>query len=107
MLTPERFELVALIVLGVILLLAFSVAFRLIEMRSRMGTLFYRVEAKLDLLLKQANIEFDPYASVPHEIADAVRAGRTLQAIKLYRDSTGVALKEAKDFIEEYQRRVK
>jgi hypothetical protein len=107
MLTPESFELIALVVLGVILLVVFSAALRLIEMRSRMGTLFYRVEAKLDLLLKQANVKFDPYANVPREIVDAVRAGQTLQAIKLYRDSTGVALKEAKDFIEEFQRRVK
>jgi hypothetical protein len=93
MLAPESFELIALVVLGVVLLVVFSAALRLIEMRSRMGTLFY--------------IKFDPYANVPREIADAVRAGQTIQAIKLYRDSTGVALKEAKDFIEEFQRRVK
>ena len=107
MLTPDRFELIALVVLGVILLVVFSVALRLIEMRSRMGTLFYRIEAKLDLLLKQANIKFDPYANLPGEIAEAVRAGQKIQAIKLYRQSSGVGLKEAKDFIEELQRRVK
>jgi len=107
MLTPESFGLIALVVLGVILLVVFSAALRLIEMRSRMGTLFYRVEAKLDLLLNQANIKFDPYANVPREVADAVRAGQTIQAIKLYRGPTGVALEEARDFIEEFQRRVK
>ena len=106
MLTPDRFELIALVVLGVILLVVFSVALRLIEMRSRMGTLFYRIEAKLDLLLKQANIKFDPYANLPGEIAEAVRAGQKIQAIKLYRQSSGVGLKKAKDFIEEFQRRV-
>jgi len=106
MLTPERFELIALVVLGVILLMAVSVAFRLIEMRIHMGTLFYTIEAKLDLLLKQANIKFDPYANLPGEIAEAVRAGQKIQAIKLYRQSSGVGLKEAKDFIEEFQRRV-
>ena len=58
MLTPEKFGFTALVVIGVILLvLVSSVAFRLIEMRSRMGTLFYRVEAKLDLLLEQANMK--------------------------------------------------
>ena len=107
MLTPESFGLIALVVLGVILLVVFSAALRLIEMRSRMGTLFYRIEAKLDLLLKQANIKFDPYANLPGEIAEAVRAGQKIQAIKLYRQSSGVGLKEAKDFIEELQRRVK
>ena len=107
MLTPLN---AAIFVLGAVVgssIILGSVALRLIEMRSRMGTLFYKVEAKLDLLLKQANIKFDPYANVPGEIADAVQAGQTLQAIKLYRDSTGVGLKEAKDFIEQYPRRVK
>jgi hypothetical protein len=104
MLTPLTgaifvFGAVVIIVLG-------SVALRLIEMRSRMGTLFHRVEAKLDLLLKQENIKFDPYANVPREVADAVRAGKKIQAIKLYRDSTGVGLEEAKDLIEEFERRV-
>jgi hypothetical protein len=103
MLTPLT---AAIFVFGVIVILG-SVALRLIEMRSRMGTLFYRVEAKLDLLLEHANIKFDPYAKLPHEIVDAVRAGQKIQAIKLYRESTGVGLKEAKDFIEEFQRRGK
>jgi hypothetical protein len=96
----------AIFAFGVLVILS-SVAIRLIEMRSRMGTLFYRVEAKLDLLLKQANIKFDPYANLSREIVDAVRAGQKIQAIKLYRESTGVGLKEAKDFIEEFQRRDK
>jgi endonuclease V-like protein UPF0215 family len=105
MLTPE-IGLIALVVIGVILLvLVYIVALRLIEMRSRMGTLFYRVEAKLDLLLEQANIKFDPYANVPREIAEALRAGQRMKAIKLYMQSTGVGLKEANDFIKEFQRR--
>jgi ribosomal protein L7/L12 len=101
----ERF--IILVGLGVILVVVVSVSFRLIEMRSRTVSQLYRVEAKLDLLLKQANIEFDPYANLPREVADAARAGKTIQAIKLYRQSSEASLKEAKDFIEEYQRRVK
>jgi hypothetical protein len=101
-LTGAIFVFVVLIIMVLV-----SVALRLIEMQSRMGAVFYRVEAKLDLLLKQANIEFDPYANVPREIVDAVRAGQTIRAIKSYRDTTRVGLKEAKDFIEEFQRRIK
>lgn len=107
MLTPLN---AAIFVLGAVVatfIILGSVALRLIEMRSRMGTLFYRVEAKLDLLLKQANITFDPYANLPREIVDAVQAGQMIQAIKLYRNSTGVGIKEAKEFIEQYPRRVK
>lgn len=101
----ESFELIALIVLCIILFVVCSVAFRLIEMRSRMGALFYRVEAKLDLLLGQANIKFDPYANVSREVAEALQVGQRIKAVKLYMQSTGVGLKEANDFIKEFQRR--
>jgi len=60
---------------------------------------------KLDLLLKQANIKFDPYANVSPEIAQAVREGKKIEAIKLYRQSSRVGLKDAKEFIEELERR--
>ena len=101
-LTPETFGLIALVVLGVILLA--NVGARVNGMQSRMGVLS-RVEAKLDLLLKQANIKFDPYSNLPREVVEALRAGQKIKAIKLYRQLNGVRLKEAKDFIEEIQRR--
>jgi Ribosomal protein L7/L12 C-terminal domain len=98
---------IILVGLGVILVVVVSVSFRLIEMRSRTVSQLSRVEDKLDLLLKQANIQYDPFANLPHEIADAARAGKKIQAIKLYRQWSGVGLKEAKDFIEEFQRQAK
>jgi hypothetical protein len=55
--------------------------------------------ATLDLLLKQANLKFDPYASVSDDIVKALRANQKIEAIKLYRQVTGVGLKEAKEFI--------
>jgi Ribosomal protein L7/L12 C-terminal domain len=100
--TPETLVPMIFIVLTLILLI--GIGARLNAMQSRIGTLF-RIEAKLDLLLKQANITFDPYANVPREIAEAVQGGQKIKAIKLYRESAGVGLKEAKDFIEEVQRR--
>jgi endonuclease V-like protein UPF0215 family len=100
--TPESFVLIAFVVLCLILLT--SIGARLNGIQSRIAMLF-RIEAKLDLLLKQANIKFDPYANVSREIAEAVRAGEKIKAIKLYRQSAGVGLKEAKDFVEEVQRR--
>jgi hypothetical protein len=101
--TPaETFGLVALIVLGLILLRA--IGGRLDGIQRRLAVVS-RVEAKLDLLLKQANIKFDPYAHVSNDIVEALRKNQTIEAIKLYRQATGVGLKEAKDFIEEVQRR--
>ena len=76
----------------------------LTEVQSRVATLT-RVEAKLDLLLQHANLRYDPYANVPDEVAEAVRQGQKIKAIKLYRHASGVGLKEAKDFVEGVQRR--
>src|ERR1700730_13467858 len=101
--TPaEIFGLVALMALGLILL--FAIRVRLEGLQSRIAAVT-RVEAKLDLLLKQANIKFDPFAQVSDDIVEALRANRKIEAIKLYRQATGVGLKEAKEFIEEVQRR--
>jgi hypothetical protein len=100
--TPESVGLAGLAVIALILLA--SIGVRLNGIRSRIEVLS-RVEAKLDLLLKQANIKFDPYANVPLDIVQALRAGKKIEAIKLYRQSSGVGLKEAKDFVEEVERR--
>ncbi len=60
-----------------------------------------RIEAKLDQLLKQAGIEFDPYASVPPTVLGAVRRGDRLEAIKLYRKATGIPYSEAMEQIDD------
>jgi hypothetical protein len=65
-----------------------------------------RVEAKINLLLEHAGIEFDPYKSLPQEAADAIGRGEKIRAIEIWRSATGASLKEAKDFIEEVQRRI-
>jgi len=92
-------------ILGVLALLLLSIlGARINEIHKRLGVLF-RVEAKLDLLLRQANIKFDPYQAVTLEIRQAIQEGKKIKAIKLYREMSGVGLKEAKDFIEQVQRR--
>ena len=73
-------------------------------MHSRLSPL-WRVEAKINLLLEHAGIEFDPYKSLPQEAADAIGRGEKIRAIQIWRSATGASLKEAKDFIEEVQRR--
>jgi hypothetical protein len=92
--TPaETFGRVALIVLGLILLRA--IGGRLDDIRRRLAVLS-RVEAKLDLLLKQANIKFDPFADVSTDIVAALRRNQEIEAIKLYRQATGVGLRFAR-----------
>jgi hypothetical protein len=65
------------------------------------------IETKLDLLLKHADVEFDPYAllSLPRDVVDALLRGEKLMAIKLYREATKSDLTEAKKIIDEVQRR--
>jgi ribosomal protein L7/L12 len=90
------FTLIAYVIISAMLRVS------LVDIRKRVRILG-RVDAKLDLLLKEAGIEFDPYKELAREVADAVQRGQKIQAIKLYRDASGAGLREAKDFIEEFQ----
>jgi Ribosomal protein L7/L12 C-terminal domain len=56
------------------------------------------VERKLDLIL--TNLGIDPNQGLDKQISDLVRSGQKIEAIKLYREQTGVGLKEAKDYVE-------
>jgi ribosomal protein L7/L12 len=100
---PSLMELVYLLVLLVAVAIVF-VEWRLSDVLKRVSAVS-RLDAKLDLLLMHAGIEFDPYKHLPPEVMDAVQRGKKIEAIKRYRESTGAGLKEAKDFIEEVQRR--
>ncbi len=56
---------------------------------------------KLDFLLQNAGVEFDPYEGLPREVRDALRGcGNKIEAIAKYRKATNSGLKEAKDVIE-------
>jgi ribosomal protein L7/L12 len=93
------FTLLFLLVIGLSLI---RTTLAVVERRLRA---LWQVEAKLDLLLQHANIQFDPYKSLPAEVTEAVRHGERVRAIKLYRDASGAGLKEARDFIDEALRR--
>ena len=98
-------ELLLPIVLLILLIAGLSmirVTLAGIEKRLRV---LWRVEAKLDLLLQHANIQFDPYKSLPFGVTEAMRRGERVRAIQLYRDASGAQLKEAVDFIDEALRR--
>jgi len=86
--------------------------YRLFVLEQRVGRLapleskLSRLEGKVDVLLKHAGITYDPYKNLSDEVIRAVQQGEKVQAIKHYRAETGVGLKEAKEFIEEVQRRL-
>jgi ribosomal protein L7/L12 len=49
-------------------------------------------------------IEYVPYSDLPPNVIDALQRGKKIEAIKHYRNATGVGLKEAKEVIEDVQR---
>jgi ribosomal protein L7/L12 len=99
MLMNERF----LIALGIGVLFALLIAAA--QARERQRRRLARLEAKLDALMKHTGARFDPYAGLSPKVADALKRGRTIEAIKEHREATGAGLKEAKEYVEEVQSR--
>lgn len=97
----EETAYVSVLTLLVVLLILVLSRLIGIEMRSRLS----RLDLKLDLLMKHAGVEHDPYKDLPREVRDALQRGQKIQAIYHYRKATGVGLKEAKGLIEDAQRR--
>lgn len=93
-----------LIVLFVVLV--WFVVFRRLRAMQRHGASgdvmnrLVRLETKVDLLMKHSGITYDPHANVPPGVLEAFRAGQKIEAIRLYRQATGVDLKTAKEFVE-------
>jgi ribosomal protein L7/L12 len=77
---------------------------RLKSIEQRLGTIS-RLEAKLDAMMEHGGVAYDPNKDIPAAVLDALQRGNKIEAIKIYRESTGVGLKEAKDAVEEMQRR--
>ena len=93
-----------LIVLIAVAAMAVLVVKRLAAREQHLRTLS-RLEAKLDALLKHHGIQFNPYADAPASVVDALRRGKKIEAIKAYRLATGSDLKDAKDYVDELERR--
>lgn len=94
---------------GILSILAFSVLLvrllgRLRENAERDADLG-RIERKLDLLLEERGLEYDPMQGLPIAIPALIKQGKVIEAIKAYREATGVGLKQAKDAIDEIRRR--
>lgn len=95
-------DFTVILVAGVTLSLVCRMLAMFIEMKKRIARLSH-LDVKLDLLLSHAGIKFDPLAAMPREAADALKRGDKIEAIRLYRASTGAGLAEAKEIIEAAQ----
>jgi ribosomal protein L7/L12 len=73
------------------------------QLRSRVNEL----EDRLKYLYQRLNIEYADPGSDPvlsPQIQEALRRGNKIEAIKIYRELTGVGLAEAKDVIDKAER---
>ncbi len=59
------------------------------------------IEEQLDILSRQAGVPYSrPGSGLPPSVRDLALAGKTIQAIRAYRQLTGASLIEAKDAVE-------
>jgi Ribosomal protein L7/L12 C-terminal domain len=63
-----------------------------------------RLERQVDFLFRRLGIDPDVALAdddaLPSALYDAIARGKLIQAIKIYREATGVGLKEAKDAVD-------
>jgi ribosomal protein L7/L12 len=78
------------------------------EFESDIQIRLHRLEQKVDFLLNElgltqkaeASLLVNPDNSMLAEVVTLLRQNRKIEAIKVYRERTGVGLKEAKDVID-------
>ncbi len=75
-----------------------AIAILLGLMLGRVSAATVRLERKLDLLLRNSNVDVSKAAE--DEAAALARAGKKIEAIRLYRELTGCGLAEAKAKVE-------
>jgi hypothetical protein len=90
--------LIVLLMVG----LAFYFSVKLAAMERRLVSL-KRLEAKLDLLLKENGIAYEPFGGLPIDVANALQSGEKVRAVSLYASTRGCTLREAKEVIEKVQ----
>jgi len=76
------------------------------QLRSRVNEL----EDRLKFIYRRLNIEYmDPHSdpALSPQIQDALRKGNKIEAIKIYRELTGVGLAEAKQVIDRAEQFIK
>ena len=66
----------------------------------KLGAHIESLEAQVAVLSEKAGVAYEPYRpTVPADVAELARAGKSLDAIKRYRELTGASMEEAKAVI--------
>jgi hypothetical protein len=100
----DQMDSTILFFVGLSIMAIGTLGFQIAALRKKVSALS-RIEAKLDMLLKQGGTSYDPFADLPPGVIEALRRGEKIEAIKRYREATGAGLKASKEFVEEVQRR--
>jgi ribosomal protein L7/L12 len=67
-----------------------------------------RLEKKTDAIMQHLGLEYEPPAPGGSDtVLSLIRAGKKIEAIKIYREETGAGLKEAKDAVEAIEARLR
>ncbi|MHA6618771.1 hypothetical protein [Pseudonocardia sp. DLS-67] len=93
-----EYTLVALAIAGVLVMVTAGALVNRRESERRQMRRLALVERKLDAVLDQLGVEMpDPHLQ---EVEALLRSGKTVQAIKAYREATGAGLREAKEEVD-------
>ncbi len=74
------------------------------ELQTRIATLEAQMQVLLEHLGVGASSGDSQSDSLERQIIEFIRADRVIEAVKLYRERTGLGLKEAKDAVDELRR---
>lgn len=96
-------EVLALLWLPLVLLVGLWPLSGLSRRIDRQGQRLKAIERRMQLITDHLGIA-EPALPVPDTVARHLEAGRKIQAIKAYRQATGVSLREAKDAVEALSR---
>lgn len=73
---------------------------RLVELAQKISA----IEDKVDFMLRELKLDYrPPVPPEPDEVQKLLKAGRKLEAIKLYRESHDIGLAEAKAAVEQIE----
>ncbi|HEX8203856.1 MAG TPA: ribosomal protein L7/L12 [Isosphaeraceae bacterium] len=87
------------LILGIwLVLLLVWLAGRSRRARGAEGWRLARLERKIDLILGHLGLAYED--ELPGQVRALIAQGRKIEAIKAYREATGLGLKEAKDAVE-------
>jgi cbb3-type cytochrome oxidase subunit 3 len=86
----------------VLLFLFFTGSSAYAMFRPRDRARLFRLERKLDLMLKHLSIDISQLDVLSEEARKLADAGQKIAAIKAHREQTGLGLRDAKDDVEAY-----